>query len=492
MLVHIIKHSWLGFSRSDFFRKSLTVQGIILFTLFMFAVYIYGFGKRFPGILLENFPQRQPGEWVFSSLIYIMIVDLLIRFLSQKLPMNYIRPYLHLPVRWQIPSFYWLARSLFHPLNVYLLFFFRPFISQTINPETSSQGMGVAGILLLLLLNHSIYICMKTSVGRKSTGGKILGLLVLILVLASFLQPEMAMRFSLNVFLGFVNGETLVFATLISLILGLHVITYFNLKETFYILQDERKTVKIYNTGFLAQRILNLHHVYGQYWWLEWQLVTRNKRSRVNFWLVPLVSIGFMIYIISSGVTEYGAFAVLFFLIAGGYGTTHLQHTLSWESRFFDFMATRDFELQHFLLAKYYFYVCLSAIQLALFVPILAIYDISLLILYLGLFTYVCGVGYYVLFRLGINNSSRFDPNGKASFNMEGLSGTKFLITLGLYLSIVPFFILNFFIPFPHSGVLLMILIGGSMMAFHRKWITGFARRLSRQKYRNMAIYRNN
>jgi hypothetical protein len=95
------------------------------------------------------------------------------------------------------------------------------------------------------------------------------------------------------------------------------------------------------------------------------------------------------------------------------------------------------------------------------------------------------------MFRLGINNSGRFDPNGSASFNLEGLSGTKYLIILGMYLSIIPFFILDYFIKFPHSGIWLMIITGLAMIVCHKIWIKGIANRLLKQKYRNLAIYRN-
>jgi hypothetical protein len=491
MLLSLIKHSWLGFARSDFFRKSIAVQGIVIFTIFIIGVYVIGFAKRLPGILLENFPQRQPGEWVYSFLVFIMIIELLSRFLSQKLPMNYIKPYLHLPVPWQVPSFYWLIRAFFHPMNFFLLFFFIPFIGQTINPEIMRQDMGVLGVFLVILLNHSIYICMKTSVGKKKITGRIIGSLILLILILSVLQTEKVMQFSLNLFLGFVKGDTMAFFSMAALIMGFHIIAFFNLKEKLFYIEDKNNSAKAMSTSTLANRIAQFHPLYGKYWWLEWQLVTRNKRSRLNFWLIPVFSIGFVIYIILSDITNYGAFGVIFFLIAGGYGATHLQNTLSWESHFFDFIATRDFSLEDFLQAKYYFYVFLSSLQFALFVPLLAIYDTSLLILCSGLFVYVCGVGYFAMFRLGINNSGRFDPNGSASFNLEGLSGTKYLIILGMYLSIIPFFILDYFIKFPHSGIWLMIITGLAMIVCHKIWIKGIANRLLKQKYRNLAIYRN-
>ncbi len=490
MFLTLIKHTWLGYKRSDFFSKSIAVKGIMIFVFFILVMYINMFGKMLPGLLAEHFPQRSPGQWVYSSLVFLMMMDMVIRFTSQKLPVEYVKPYLHLPVPWQYLSFIWLLRSWFHPLNIYLLFFFLPFIQLTVNPETSSQWYGLVGIFLLSIVNHSIYISIKTLVPKKSISLLISGPLILLPLAIALLYPEIIMHFSFNVFLGFVNGNHLVFASVALLIILLHLITFFNLKESSYYIYGAATSPKPGTARLKLEKKIGSHPVFGIYWLLEWRLITRNKRSKHNFWLFPFYALLAIVFFIFSNITEPGPYAVILFMIVGGYGITHLQHCFSWESRFFDFLMSRNFSIYNFLLAKYYFYFFVSWIQFLMVGIVLFFFIPSLIIIYVSMYLYVCGVGYHVYMRMGINNSCRFDPNGKASFNMEGLSGTKFLFNILLYLSIIPFFIINAIVPLPHAGSWLMGFTGLSMILFHRRWIHSLSSRLINQRYHNLALYR--
>ena len=488
----IIQHVWLGFARSEFFHKGLMVKVLVLFSLFFGAILIYSIGMRLPAILLEQFPQRQPAEWVYSALVFIMVFDMIIRIVSQKLPMAYFRPYSHLPLpRWK-PSFIWLIRSVFQPLNVYLLVFFWPFITQTINPELSNQGLGILGIFLLLLLNHSIYIYIKTAFQAKLLAGKIIGLLSIALVVLSIIYADALMSMSLNMFLGFVNGNHYLFIALGGLIILFQALTLVNLKGSgFIMLQNDLKGINLFSHKGKTFFVSSLHPVYGVYWWLEWQLLMRNRRSQTNFWIIPLIGIVVTLYFAIFNAEIDFTYSILILIFAGGYGASHLQNALSWESHFFDFIATRDINLKDFLIAKYYFYLFFSTLQFLLLVPVLAFLNPSFLIIYMALYMYACGVGYYVLMRLGVNNSCRFDPNGQSSFNYESLKGKTFLVNLLLYLSIVPYFLIDAQIDTPNIGMWAMAFIGLTAILLHRRLINGIAQRLENQKHRNLIIYRS-
>lgn len=492
MFWSIIQHVWLGFVRSDFFHKGLMVKVLVLFTLFVAAIFTFNFGMRLPAILLEHFPQHQPGGWVYSALFYIMVLDMIMRIARQKLPMAYFRPYSHLAVpRWK-PSCIWLIRAILHPLNVFLLVFFWPFITQTINPELSNQGLGILGIFLLLLLNHSIYIYIKTAFQARLLAGKIIGLICLVIVALSIIYVDAVMAMSLNMFLGFVNGNHLLFIVLVGLIILLQALTLLNLKSSsFNIQQNNLKGITLFDNNRKSFFVSSLHPVYGLYWWLEWQLLLRNRRSRSNFWKTPIIGIAITLKFVLTDVELDFIHATVILMFAGGYGASHLQNALSWESHFFDFLATRDINFRDFLISKYYFYLFFTTLQFLLLVPVMAYFNPSILIYYMAVYLYMCGVGYYVLIRLGVNISCRLDPNGQSSFNYESLKDKTFLIIMLLYLSIIPYFLLDLLIDIPNIGMWAMAIVGATAILLHKMLINGIAQRLEDQKHRNLNIYRS-
>ncbi|HSV87979.1 MAG TPA: DUF5687 family protein [Bacteroidales bacterium] len=492
MLLTIIRHAWLGIARSDFFHKGLMVKVLTLFFIFLFGVFTYDFAHSLPAILLEHFPQRQPAEWVFSFLVFIMMFDMITRFASQKLPMAYFIPYTHLPLpKWK-PASIWLIKSVFDPANVYFLFFFWPFITQTINPELSSQGLGVLGIFMLLLLNHSIYIYIRTALRARLLSGKIIGLCCLFLVALSIIYNDVVMPLSLNMFLGFLNGNELLFVGLAGFIILFQALTFINLKSGYFDVAGHGvRRVNLIASKGRPFNLISLHPSYGIYWWLEWQLVLRNRHIRNNFWILPLIGIGITIFIAVFADDMSLFYATILLMFAGGYGVTHFQNILSWESRFFDFLATRDINLRDFLTAKYYFYLFFATVQFLIVIPVLAFLKPSFIILYMALYIYACGVGYYILIRLGVNNSCRFDPNGSISFNYESLSGKSFLVSLLLFTSIIPFYILNTVVDIPNIGMWIMGAIGLAAILLHKWWINGIVQILENQLHRNLALYRS-
>ena len=487
----LISHSWQMFRRSAFFEKSMFAKGFIAFVIFFLVMNLYGLGRSLPIMLNEQFPDLAPAEWVYGALPLIMLGDLFMRFFIQKVPASHVIPYLHLPVPASTLSGYRIFRSWLHPINFYLLFFFYPFIQMTINPATSSQELGLLGIFLLVGINHSILMLIRTP-GKES---KWLGFLLLIILLSTavayYLIPEKIMQESLNVFLAFVYARPVAFLIPLSIIVLLQFIVYRQTIKNFYQLYESGEKVEKSDGQNYIEKLLASVPVYGPYWLLEWRLLSRNRRTKSSLYTFLPIAIAFALYA-GFRITEPGqsGMAVIYILIAGGIGSMHLQHAFSWESHFFDYIASRDLPMEIFVRAKYYFYLLIGGIQLILVSIILSFLNIEMMLFFAGISIYSLGMGFYLYLRAGIRHSSRMDLQGKASFNMEGISGMKMLMGMLQFFIILPLVIIGALLPVPHGEAMLAAITGIIFLANHRRWTKKLGQRLDARKYINLALYR--
>lgn len=477
MFPTLITHTWLMFRRSELFEKSLGVIAFLGFLAFLMLMQLTMAGRLLPGILLEHFPQKQPAEWVYGALLPLMFSDLLTRFFFQGMPSTKMKPYLHLPLSRNTIGLYWIVRAWLHPINLYLLFFFHPFILNTINPATHSQTAGLLGIASLVAINQSLVMWLR----QQERKGLILLLAAALLSATWLIAPERISELSMALFMAFINQNILVFAALVATIIVLHLLTFRQL---------DQELKKIFSGDGLKNRSLNLRIPGGPLWQLEWQLLTRNKRSRTSFYMMIPIAVGVVIYLATQTQQDMGFYSIILLLLAGSYGNSHLQHAFSWESHYFDFLATRNISMTDFLVAKYRFYVTYATLQLLILLPPLLYFNSDMAILYTGVFLYACGFGYWFYLRMGARHSARIDPSANASFNVEGVSGMKIFQSMLLVFTLIPFLIAAAFVTIPHALALMMGVIGLTFMLSHRWWIMGVAKTFGERKYKNLALYR--
>ncbi len=490
IFISLITHSWKMFRRSELFGKSFAVIFMLALLAFFFLSQLNMAGRLLPSLLNEHFPARSPGGWVYGYLLLLMVTDFSVRLFMQSLPAQQVKPYLHLPVSHATLSAYWIIRSWLHPLNFYLLFFFLPFIRVTINPQTSSQELGLLGIFMLTAINQGLLMWLKSSEGNRMKAIIITASAAGLIMLAYSVFNSWIMDFSRSMFLGFVNGDAGVFATVTALILLFHYLAYRQAKGGFYRVFDQGSKQKTVAADNPIERILAAVPVFGPYWLMEWRLVSRSKRSKFNFFFMIPIGVVVSVYMASRASDHPEAYVAIIFMLAGSYGNFHLQHAFSWESYHFDFLATRCFDMDKFIASKYNFYVGYASLQLLIILPVLLWYNVPLALLFCGMYLYACGFGYYFYLRTGISNSTRFDANGRSTFNMEGVTGMKFLQVILLFLSIVPFLIVGTLLHPDYGSALLPGIIGLTFLLTQKWWIKNLTRKFYKRKYINLNLYR--
>ncbi len=158
MFKHFFTLEWKSFIRSASFKANLFLKILMVFgALYFIAVFtVMGIGLYF---LLEKV-NMEPFATVNRFLLYYLLMDLVIRFFVQKIPVLNIRPLLFLPIKKNTILSFTLGKSVLSYFNWVHLFFLVPF--SIVLYTKGFSGLGVLGwfigIWALIFINNFLNI----------------------------------------------------------------------------------------------------------------------------------------------------------------------------------------------------------------------------------------------------------------------------------------------------------------------------------------------
>ena len=156
MISHFLNLESKSFFRSSSFGKNIAMKILMGF----FAVYLLSiflslgvFGYK---LLKEYFPNEDPFVLVNNYMIFLVIADLITRYLMQKIPVMNIKPMLNMPIKKRKLINFILTKSIFSFFNVGTLLMYGPFITVLI-----SKGYDTIGLLSWLFFVFMLTICLN-------------------------------------------------------------------------------------------------------------------------------------------------------------------------------------------------------------------------------------------------------------------------------------------------------------------------------------------
>ncbi len=489
----LLHHGWLSFQRAHYFDRSMGIKASMVFVGFIFILYLAMAGALLPQLLGHVFPDKEPHHAFFSILLYLYAADLVTRFFVQSPPKQLIVSYLPLPVSRSNLAGFILLRGWFSIFNIYLFPLLIPLFMRTLLLPLSANAFWLAmvGCLLLGAVNHSLITWFKTSPGKQV---RITALIMFITGagIAGGLYPSAFMKVSEQLGRAFIAGNPWAFMLPLAAVVFLQSLSKKGLVQSFYDWAGSGQTKAPAGSNRIEKFFARVP-VFGPYWELEWKLIMRNRRAYGNIRQWPLVIIGIPLLLYfapGDSSSQYQYIYLLFF--AGGYGFYHLQYAFSWESRFFDLIASRNTDMYRFIQAKYYFYTLLAVLQIGTMLILLAFAAPAMMLPLAGMCLYVTGVLFAFLLYTGVNNSTRIDPNKRASFNFEGTSGTLFMTILAAMFSVILPLIIAVFLPFGMGKSIALVtgVCGLAFILLHPSWLRATAKKFQRKKYHNLSKYR--
>jgi len=186
-IIQLLGHDWKGKLRSPFWQKSIWVNillGLMNLYLLFFGAMI---GYSVDDILTEAFKDTAVINAFIRVLFYYFIIDLMIRFVLQKLPVISIQPYLTLPIKKAVLLHYPLLKTLPSFFNILSLLLTLPFVFKVVTPAGGAV-ISLSWCIIILstvLINNFLCFTLKKYLVKRP-----LIILLIIAVIAALFYLE--------------------------------------------------------------------------------------------------------------------------------------------------------------------------------------------------------------------------------------------------------------------------------------------------------------
>jgi hypothetical protein len=355
MFKHFIRLEWKSFFRSASFGTNVVLKVFMgLMALYFVAMFLLlGFGI-YP-ILQES--GLNPFTTVNKFLIYYFVVDLVIRYFLQKMPVMNIRPLLTLPIKRNTIVHFSLGKTAISFFNLLHAFFFIPFSIMLIRHDHSLVPvllwhLGVVGIIYM---NNFINVLLNN---KDSVFYSVLAVVVGCGVTQYYKVFDVT-TYTAPFFEGFYSTSYLFIITILAAAAAYYFAFNFfksnlNLDEGLAKKSEEAKTENF--------NWLNQFGTLGTFLKNDIKLIKRNKRSRTTVIMsVVFLFYGFLFFNNPHQPAVMGIFAGIF--VSGGFLFTFGQFVPSWDSAYYQLMMSQNVQYKEYLSSKWWLVVIATVIS---------------------------------------------------------------------------------------------------------------------------------
>lgn len=490
LFLELRKHGKLAAKRHPMYEKNKFGK----FWMYLMAIFWAGYLVFFGTVLAFAFESESVEAYhiMNSALIFILLLDFLIRFPFQKTPTQEVKPYLLLPVRRKRLLDFLLIRSGLSGFNLIWLFFFVPFAILTITRFYGIWGVLTycIGIWLLMILNNYWFLLCLTLINER-IWWILLPVLVYGGIAAGLFIPENSILFDWSVDLGegFITGNLLAF---IGTFLAIVLLWLINRGVMNRLVYDEINKVEDTKVKHVSEyKFLDRYGEIGEYMRLELKMMLRNKVCKTSLRTVFLVVILFSCILSFSEIydgTGMKNFIMVYNFVI--FGLLFLSNIMSYEGNYIDGLMSRKESIYTLLRAKYILYSIAILIPLILMIPAMATGKLSVLSC-IAWAVFSVGCVYFGLFQLAVYNTKTVDLNAKMTNRHNAGTGLQNLIA-GAALG-VPL-LLNFVLVAVWGDTVtswILIVIGAAFILTSRFWLKNVYHRFMKRRYKNMEGFRD-
>ncbi|MGC1517019.1 MAG: DUF5687 family protein [Maribacter sp.] len=476
---------WKSFFRSSNLGKSLGIKILMGFFGVYMLVSLAATGAGLYFILKKIFPEQSPMWSISQYMVYWILIELLLRYFMQKLPVMDIKPFLTTPVKKSKITHYILGRSAASVYNLLTLFFIMPFAIVLL-----FNGYPVLNVLLWVVAVMAMVLSINYVNLLINKNEKVL------IAIASIL----AIGYGLEYFGVFSIKEVLtpVFHALyaypisvlvpMGLAVAIYYLNYTYLKNTIYLDATLQSKTAAISTADLSwtKRFGEM----GSFLQLDLKMIWRNKRTKSQVFISLLfVFYGLFFYTQDMYASMVPMKVFLGVFMTGIFLSNFGQFIPAWDSSYYGMMMSQNIPMRTYLESKASL-ITVSVVAMFLLTIPYIYFGWDILLINFACALYNLGVNIPVILYFGSFNKKRIELDQSPFGNMQGTSATQFLIMLPvLVVPIILFSIFYYLFSVEVAvGVLSMLGIIGFAMKNHL--LNRITEQYKRKKYGMIAGFK--
>ncbi|MCA0131317.1 DUF5687 family protein [Winogradskyella alexanderae] len=483
MIKHFINLEWKQYFRSSYWQKNLALNILMVFLALYFIVVFLILGFALLPILKKVYPDQDPFIVANGFVFFWIMVDLLMRFFLQKLPVMSVKPLLTLPIKRSTVVHYVLGKSALSFFNFLPLFAIVPFGIMLIVNDYATPSVLIwmlAMVIVVLIINFLNFIIEAFSSETELSFLPIISLVAVLYGLDAFGFVSLSTLLG-DAFLGIASNPILIVAPLAILAIC-YSFNFKILKDKLFLdssLKSKVTEVKVADLSW-TKRFGDI----APFMQLDLKLIWRNKRTKSSVFIMVIgLLYGLFFYpqpIYRDMVWLFpfiGIFVTGIFLINFG------QFIPAWDSSYYKMLMSQNIKYEQYLRSKFILMVLSVGIMFVLSIPYVY-FGWKILVAHFAAAIYNIGVNSHVMLFGGSFNRKKIDLNQRAAFNYQGTGAVQWIIGLPLMvLPMVIFAILNWLFGF-ETGIAVLIIMGVAGIVFHKKLMKIITQRYLNSKYK--------
>lgn len=492
MIKKFLSLQWKEFVRSSAFQKGIAIKILLIFAAIYFggAALIMGTGLFF--IIKKTIPGVDPFILVNNFIIFWFLLDLMIRYFMQQMPVMNIKPLMIIPIKKKTIIHFLLGKTSISFFNIIPLFIFIPFSIVLLIQDSQYEYSGLnvfAWFISVVAITQALNF-LNILVNKSNTVFYItLGLLATLGALEYFEIYKVTELLG-SLFNGVYTHPYFVVIP-IALVVFLYYLNFEYLKKRFYLDGAISKEVKEVNASDLSW--MNRFGKLSTFLKNDVRMIWRNKRPKQ----VLMMSGFFLFYGLFfftqktyNDMPAVVAFASIF--ITAGFLFSFGQLVPSWDSEHYKMLMSQNIPYRKYLESKWYLMVFAVLLAFILSTPYIYFGWDKFAMIAAGA-SFNIGINSYVtLFGGALNRVPiQLNEKAKAFSNTQGFNPTQLLIALPkMALPVLLFYVPYYFTGYNlNAGIITLALSGVLGLVFRNFFLSQIEKVYQKGKYKTIAAF---
>ena len=476
-------------SRKKFMRAPQLEAKLAIKILMGFVVLYFGGSLLFAGIavypiLSDQFPERDVISVINSVLVLIFILELIIRYFLQQLPVTEIKSFLLLSIPKKRIIRNVLFRSLLSVYNAIPVLFYLPISISMFQDDYALEQViawWVAVTAFSLCLNFISFLANKNN---KALAGFVI-LIILLYLSESYMDFE-TLR-TVGYFFDALIMQPLWVLVPLGVFVLLYQITFSFLKKNLNLEGSLAAKKEVANAG--RYDFLDVFGSHAFFLKNDIRLIVRNVRPK-NIVLMSFLFLFYGLFFFTQDNQPESLLVFASIFISGGFLLTYGNYVPAWDSEYYAFLMCQNLSYKKYLDSKWRLMTFAIIFSMVLSLPYLY-FGVKIYLLILSGAAFNIGLGTWITLYGGLLNKQplKLNVKAKAFENTQAFSGKMMLMifpkmVLPVLLYIIPATLFN-----PTAGYITLAASGVLGIVFKNQILTQMVKLFAKQKHEMLQAF---